>query len=72
MPNEIDQLMLLDPLNLSDVDLDKIVDYLRGSYKTHEQAAKFSKSGEASDKPKIDLEKIGLVKAKPPLVRRKI
>lgn len=72
MPNEIDTLMTLDPLHLSDVDLDKITDYLRASYRNHEASAKHSRTGVASDKPKIDLKAIGLVKEKPPMVRRKV
>lgn len=74
MPSEIDQLMLLDPLDLSDVDLDKIVDYLRGSYKTSEASAKAKRTNDPKDiaEAKVDLVKIGLMKAPVPLIRRKL
>lgn len=73
MANEIDQLMTLDPLELSSVDIDKIIDYLRGSYKNHEASAKFSKTGQDGDRPKVDLLKsIGLKKEAPAITRRRV
>ena len=72
--NEIDTLMTLDPLGLSTQDIDKIIDYFRSSYHTHEGSAKFSKTRQASDKPKMNLVEMGLLKPKavPQISRRKI
>lgn len=73
MPNEIDTLMTIDPLELSSQDINKIIDYLRGSYKTHEASAKFSRTGQEGDKPKMDLMKLAGVKLKVvPTVRRRV
>lgn len=72
MANEIDELMTRDPLGLSKVDIDQIIEHFRGSYRNHEGSAKFKRTGQAEDKPKIDLEKLGLKSAAPTVTRRKI
>lgn len=71
--NEIDTLMTLDPLSLSSQNIDQIIDYLRSSYKNHEGSAKFKRTGDEVDKPKVDLLKaVGLKKEAPGIVRRRI
>jgi len=71
--NEIDQLMTLDPLELSSQNIDTIIDYLRSSYKNHEASAKFKRTGDEADKPKGDLLKnLGLKKDAPAITRRRV
>lgn len=71
MANEIDELMSRFE-SWTEKELERVVDYLRGSYANHGKSAKFKRTGAESDKPKIDLSALGLKKATPPLVRRKI
>jgi len=64
--NEIDTLMDLDPLELSSQDIDRIIEYQRKARANFEAGVK-PKKGEAV---KIDLVKLGLVKAPEPFKRR--
>ena len=57
MPNEIDQLMDLDPLELSSKDKDGIIAYYRKQRGAFESGVKPKKSGEA-----INIVELGLVK----------
>lgn len=63
MSNELDRVMDLDPLSLSEQDLEKIVAYERKMQGDFEAGIKPKKSG--SEKGPIDLAALGLLKAKP-------
>lgn len=69
--NEIDQLMLLDPLELTAKDIDKIVDHYRKTYFAHEQGAVYEKTGDIADRPKLTLAKLGLKPKEPDKIKRR-
>ena len=64
MSNELDRIMDLDPLSLSDQDLEKIVAYERKMQGDFEAGVKPKKSG--SEKGPIDLSALGLLKNSKP------
>lgn len=68
MPNEIDLLMSLDPLELSAQNIDEIILYQRKQRLAYQSGAKPRK---ASSEP-IDLEALGLIAKAEPLKRRKL
>jgi hypothetical protein len=68
MPNEIDELMNLDPLDLSAQDIDAIVAFQRKARANFEAGVKPKK--ETGPKTKLDLTSMGLVKKLEPLKRR--
>ena len=70
MPNEVDLLMDLDPLELSAQNIDSIITYHRKMRQNHEAGVKPKK--ESGPKQKIDLAEIGLEKAPAVMNRRKI
>ena len=66
MTKELDDLMNMDPLELSEQDIDDIIAYqrrARGDYDDGKPAKK-------ADGPKVDLVALGLVKAPEPMKRR--
>ena len=69
MPNEIDTLMALDPLELSAQDIDAIILYQRKSRLAYDSGVK-PKRGASG--PPITLADIGLVKKSDPVKRRKV
>ena len=74
--NTIDELMKRiqdDPLLATAKDIDEVVDYFRSSFRNNEGSAKFKRTGDEADKPKVDLLKaVGLKKEAPGIVRRRI
>lgn len=66
MPNEIDELMDRDPLDLSSQDIDKIIAYMRN------QLMNFTAGGkpQKDEGPKLDLSQLGLVPKAEPIKRR--
>ena len=68
MPNEIDTLMALDPLELSAQDIDSIIAYHRKGRALFESGVKPKRSGEAAP----SLAEIGLAQKPAPLKRRKL
>jgi hypothetical protein len=74
MQNEIDELMSLDPLELSkdEEGIAKLVEHFRSTYRTNESSAKFSRTGNPADRPKIDFSALGIKQEEPKIIRRKI
>lgn len=72
MPNEIDELMDLDPLEMTPANIDSIIAYHRKNRANAEAGIKPKK--EAGPKQKIDLLALGLIKEKPPAepVKRRV
>lgn len=70
MPNEIDALMALDPLELSAQDIDAIIIYQRKARAAYTSGAKPRKGSDSS--PSISLEAIGLGAKSTPIKRRKV
>lgn len=70
MPNEIDLLMSLDPLELSEQDLDKIISYQRKARANFEAGVKPKKGGADKIESSELLGKLGLIKAPEPIKRR--
>lgn len=68
MPNEIDELMDKDPLNLSEQDIDAIIAYQRKMKGISDSGVKPSKV--AGPKVAISLESLGLKKPSEPVKRR--
>jgi hypothetical protein len=68
MPNEIDTLMSLDPLELSAQDIDAIIAYHRKGRALFESGVKPKRDGVAAP----SLEEIGLTSKPAPLKRRKL
>lgn len=68
MPNDLDLLMDLDPLNLSAQDLDKIIEYQRKARQNWASGIK-PKRG-ATDKKELDLGMLGLKPKTLGIVRR--
>ena len=68
MPNEIDVLMSLDPLELSAQNIDEIIQYHRKGRALFESGVKPKRSGEAAP----SLAEIGLAQKSAPLKRRKL
>lgn len=64
-PTELDELMSLDPLSLSDQDIDHIIAYHRKQRAMHEAGIKPEKSG-----GKVDLVALGMIPAPAPIKRR--
>ena len=60
MANEIDTLMDLDPMQMSDKDLDAIIQYHRNNRANSEAGIKPKK--ESGPKQSLDLAKLGLIK----------
>jgi len=63
MANEIDELMSLDPLEMTPENIDSIIAYHRKNRALSESGVKPKK--ETGPKTKVDLEALGLIKAKP-------
>ena len=68
MPNEIDTLMHLDPLELSAQDIDAIIAYQRKARAAFESGVKPKRNAG----PAVDLGKIGLTTKPAPIKRRKL
>jgi hypothetical protein len=64
MANELDELMNKDPLDLTQEDLQAIVNYHR------RQRMIIAKGSKAETKPTIDLETLGLIPKQPSINRR--
>ena len=69
MPNEIDALMHLDPLELSAQDIDAIILYQRKARLAYDSGVKPKRGGATAP---IDLVAIGLEVKAPPVKRRKV
>ena len=69
MPNEIDRLMSLDPLELSAQDIDEIIAYQRKARAAFDSGVK-PKRGSSSPPP--TLAALGLVKEAPKMKKRKV
>jgi hypothetical protein len=69
MPNEIDHLMNLDPLELSAQDIEALVTYYRKARQNHEAGIKPKK--DTGPKVALDLTAMGLI-PKAPTIRRRI
>ena len=65
MPNEIDTLMALDPLELSAQDIDAIIAYQRQARARREAGGKTKRTASDAPKQSLDLAALGLIK-KPP------
>jgi hypothetical protein len=65
MTRELDDLMNLDPLELSDQDIDEIIAYQRKAQGLHDDGKKAAKG---NSKP-VDLVGLGLIKAQPTMKR---
>lgn len=76
MVNEIDALMDLDPLEMSDVDIDAIIAYQRKARANAESGVKPKKAGSSGPKVTLDLAALGLLKTEPkvagPSIKRRI
>ncbi len=68
MPNTLDELMSLDPLDLSAQNIDEIIAYQRKARAAWDSGIKPKKG----DHPAISLEKLGLVPKGPTIKRRKL
>jgi hypothetical protein len=66
MTKELDDLMNLDPLELSKQDIDDIIAYQRKARGEYDDGKKSKKA----DGPKIDLAELGLIAKPEPLKRR--
>ncbi len=69
MANEIDQLMSLDPLELSAQDIDSIIAYQRKARAAWDSGVKPKKGTEG---PKITLADLGLKRKGPEPIRRRL
>lgn len=67
-PNDIDTLMSKDPLELTKLDLDKIIAYNRNQRAAKEKGGKAAKDKGPSQK--LDLTKLGLKVAAPDIKRK--
>lgn len=66
MTRELDDLMNLDPLELSEQDIDDIIAYQRKARGEHDDGKKSTKT----QGPRIDLAELGLVAKPEPMKRR--
>lgn len=68
-PSELDELMQRDPLDLSAIDIDKIIAFQRQARARRESGGKTKKAGADTPKLSLDLAKLGLVKTAPQAVQ---
>lgn len=69
-PNDIDLLMSLDPLEMSKLDIDKVIQYHRNQRASREAGKVGRAKKDTGPSQKLDLEKLGLKPAAPALNRR--
>lgn len=69
-PNDIDLLMSLDPLEMSDLDIDKVIAYHRNQRAAREAGKTGRAKKDSGPSTKLDLEKLGLKPAAPKITRR--